>query len=177
MKEHRAILLPTLWVRFGYLQALTKKMVLTDEEKRLADPQILAALDQVPRIDPRIAARSISNQAVQNLGKLWAAGVTIALGTDAGNIGTLHGPSVFREAHLEAEAGLTPLQVLRTATTNGAKVLGLEAELGDVAAGKLADLVVLDADPTASVDNLSKASTVIRGGRVFHPADLMSSIR
>src|SRR5215470_13904135 len=68
LKEHRAILVPTLWVRFGYLQALTKKMVLTDEEKRLADPQILAGLDQVPRIDPRIASRTISGQAVQNLG-------------------------------------------------------------------------------------------------------------
>ena len=94
LKQRNAILLPTLWVGHGYVQTLTKKLVLTDYEKRLADPEILAQMGNVPRIDPRIASRVISNQMLQNLAKLWAAGVTIALGTDAGNIGTFHGPGV-----------------------------------------------------------------------------------
>ena len=53
---------------------------------------------------------------MQNLRKVWDAGITVVMGTDAGNIGTLHGPSVFREMALMHAAGLTPLQVLRSAT-------------------------------------------------------------
>ena len=96
------------------------------------------------------------------------------MGTDAGNIGTLHGPSVFREMELMAQAGLTPLEVLRAATTNGAHAMGRE-DLGAMAAGKLADLVMLDADPLAA-QNLSRIHRVIKDGRVFAPEELMRSI-
>jgi len=57
-------------------------------------------------------------------------------GTDAGNIGTLHGPGVFREMELMQRAGLTPLQVLRSATVNGAATMAL-SDLGSVAAASL----------------------------------------
>ena len=49
-------------------------------------------------------------------------GVTIAAGTDAGNIGTIHGPALFREFQLMKEAGLTPMQILQCATANAAKL-------------------------------------------------------
>ena len=71
--------------------------------------------------------------------------------------------------------GLTPLQVLRSATVNGAATLAL-SDLGSVAAGKLADLVVLDADPLVDVANLGHASFVFRNGHEFTPAELMSSL-
>jgi imidazolonepropionase-like amidohydrolase len=99
------------------------------------------------------------------------------MGTDAGNIGTLHGPSVFREMALMSKAGLTPLEVLRSATTNGAQALRLADQVGAIAPGKLADLVILDADPLADVANLSHAYRVIRGGQVFDPRELIDSIR
>src|SRR5881398_1928779 len=98
--------------------------------------------------------------ALQNLRKLWDAGIPVVMGTDAGNIGTLHGPSVFREMEYMAQAGLTPLQVLRSATTNGAKAMRMAGEVGAIEPGRYADLVILDADPLASVDNLSRASLV-----------------
>src|SRR5215475_8327685 len=113
---------------------------------------------------------------MQNLKKLWDAGIPIAMGTDAGNIGTLHGPSVFREMALMQDAGLTPLQVLRSATTNGAKAMGRD-DLGAIAPGKLADLVLLDADPLANVANLSHAQKVIKGGVAYDPKALIDSIR
>src|SRR5207237_1009327 len=93
---------------------------------------------------------------LQNLRTVWDAGIPVAMGTDAGNIGTLHGPSVFRELGLMVQAGLTPLQVLRAATVNGARAMGLERELGTLAPGKLADLLILDADPLADVQNLAR---------------------
>ena len=94
--------------------------------------QLLSARAEPPR--PAIA--------MANLRKVWESGITVVMGTDAGNIGTLHGPSVFREMGLMSESGLTPPQVLRTAT-NGAKTLGMEKDLGAVAPGRLADLILL----------------------------------
>jgi len=98
------------------------------------------------------------------------------MGTDAGNIGTLHGPSVFREMQIMTQAGLTPLQVLRSATVNGAKAMGMERELGVIEPGRLADLVILNADPLADVDNLSKIDRVVKDGAVFGEDELRRSV-
>jgi len=114
--------------------------------------------------------------ALQNLRKVWDAGIPVVMGTDAGNIGTLHGPSVFREMEIMTQAGLTPFQVLRSATSNGAKAMGMERAIGTLAPGKLADLVILDADPLADVMNLSRIHRVIKDGKVFVPDELMRSI-
>jgi imidazolonepropionase-like amidohydrolase len=75
------------------------------------------------------------------------------------------------------EAGLTPLEVLRSATVNGARALGLEGKAGKVEAGMLADLVILDADPLADIGNLTNVYRTIKAGVVFDPDALMESIR
>ena len=90
----------------------------------------------------------------------------MVMGTDAGNIGTLPGPAVFREMRMMVEAGLTPLEVLRSATFNGALALGMEGEVGVLASGRLADLVVLDADPLADIGNSSRVRLVMKGGKL-----------
>src|SRR6185369_6985690 len=100
-----------------------------------------------------------------NLLKVWNAGIPVAMGTDAGNVGTLHGPSVFREMALMAEAGLTPLQVLRSATVNGARAMRMPDDIGRIAPGRLADLVILDADPLADVANLARVREVVKDGK------------
>ena len=99
------------------------------------------------------------------------------MGTDAGNIGTLHGPSIHREMKMMMESGLTPLEVLRSATVNGARALGLADQAGEVEAGRLADLVILDADPLEDIGNLTKVYRTIKGGVVYDPEALMESIR
>jgi imidazolonepropionase-like amidohydrolase len=76
---------------------------------------------------------------------------------------------------LMQRAGLTPLQVLRSATANGAQTLAA-SDVGVITPGKVADLVVLDADPLADVANLSHATAVFRNGREFSPARLMNSL-
>ena len=188
MKKNHAILCPTLFVRNGYLYALSNRWQATPEEQRLADPQILAAmhdLDTMPKDKiPERVAKLLANPppirpptvSMQNLKKLWDAGIPIAMGTDAGNIGTLHGPGVFREMALMRDAGLTPLQVLRSATTNGARAMGRD-DLGAIAPGKLADVVLLDADPLADVANFSHAQNVIKNGVVYDPKVLIDGIR
>ncbi len=187
-RKRGVIYIPTLFVVAGYRLALSGTWAPTDAERRLADPEILAAMQDLTKhpsaeLPPRIVelmrnppAASPSPAAMANLRKAWDAGITVAMGTDAGNIGTLHGPSVFREMALMARAGLSPKEVLLAATVNGARMLGLDGDLGRVEAGRLADLVVLDADPLASVANLEKIHRVVRAGRVYDPDELLRSL-
>jgi predicted amidohydrolase YtcJ len=173
----------------GYGLALSNTWKPTADEARLADPQILAAMNDLARIPqdkipPRVAKRMADPKppepptiSLRNLRTVWDAGIPVAMGTDAGNIGTMHGPSVFREMVMMQSAGLTPLQVLRSATVNGARAFGREKDMGTIATGKLADLVILDADPTANTANLSRIHRVIKDGHVFDPEELMRSIR
>src|SRR5882757_8302820 len=187
-KKNRALYCPTLFVILGYRYALSNTWQPTETERRRADPQILAAMNDLQRIPKEMLPERVTkamNQpappkpsavALQNLRKVWDAGIPVVMGTDAGNIGTLHGPSVFREMEIMSQAGLTPLQVLRSATSNGAKAMGMEREIGTLAPGKLADLVILDADPLADVMNLAKIHRVIKDGKVFAPDELTRSI-
>jgi imidazolonepropionase-like amidohydrolase len=187
--KNRALYCPTLFVVQGYPLALSNTWRATPAEERRADPQILAAMDDLNEIPadklPERVAKLMQEAkppqpptiGMQNLRKVMDAGITVVMGTDAGNIGTLHGPALLREMRLMQEAGLTPLQILRTATTNGAQVLGQPDELGKIAAGRLADLVLLDADPLADSANLGRVYRVIKDGRVYDPEALMKSIR
>jgi imidazolonepropionase-like amidohydrolase len=175
---------PTLFVTLGYSYALSGLWQPTEAEQRLADPEILARLhlphgtatDRLPERMVKLMSEQREpappTVAMQNLLRVWNAGITVVMGTDAGNIGTVHGPAVFREMELMQRSGLTPLQVLKSATVNGALTLGA-GDLGSIAPGKLADLVVLDGDPLTDLTNLSRASYVIRDGHTFRPAELM----
>ncbi len=100
----------------------------------------------------------------QNAKRLHDAGVAITVGTDAGNPGTLHGPSIDREMELLQEAGLDPMDVLVAATKIGARAMGREQELGTVEEGKFADLIALDADPTQDIANVRRVRWVMKGG-------------
>lgn len=188
-RRNKVIYCPTFFVMQGYPLALSNQWRATPEEQRRADPEILAAMDDLNDIPadqrpPRVAKLMQETNpppapavAMQNLRKLLDAGITIVMGTDAGNIGTLHGPSILREMRLMQESGLTPLEVLRSATTNGALVLGKPDDLGLIAPGRLADLVILDADPLADSGNLGRIYRVIKDGKVYDPDELMKSLR
>ena len=188
-KKNRALYCPTLFVLPGYQYALSNTWRPTAAESRLADPQIVAAMGDLERMPadaiPAAVARRMaepgaiaaSDVMLRNLRTVADAGIPIVMGTDAGNIGTLHGPSVFREMALMQQAGMTPLEVLRSATVNGAKAMRRDAELGIIAPGRLADFVLLDADPTASVDNLSRVYRVVKDGTVYDPDALIRSIQ
>jgi imidazolonepropionase-like amidohydrolase len=99
-----------------------------------------------------------------NVKRVAEAGIPVALGTDTGVLGVVLGVSTPLEATLHVEAGLAPAQVLRSATLEGARMLGREADLGSLEPGKLADLVVLDADPLADLGNLRRIRMVVKEG-------------
>ncbi|PYL07901.1 MAG: amidohydrolase [Verrucomicrobia bacterium] len=188
LKERNIILCPTLVVFERYGRTFSHQLNLTPEEQKWGNPEVIAALDvtKIPpdklpqRIkdalaDPKAALDKINKTyevALPNLKRLEDAGVTIAAGTDAGNIGTIHGPALFREFQLMKEAGLTPMQILQCATVNAAKLFGGEtgAHIGKIENGYFADLVILNSNPLDDIKNASDIDTVIKNG-VVYPAD------
>jgi len=118
-----------------------------------------AATDPAGRVNERYTR--LFAFALAMVGRAHAAGVPIAAGTDAVGGST---PNLHAELQLLVRAGLTPLQALRAATLNGALALGAQDSLGTVAAGKLADLVVLAADPARDIRNTQTVVAVVKGG-------------
>ncbi|MGI8400037.1 MAG: amidohydrolase family protein [Gemmatimonadaceae bacterium] len=110
---------------------------------------------------------------------LQRAGVGLLAGTDAPRAFIAPGFSLHDELALLVQAGLTPLQSLRTATYNPAAYLGALDSLGTVGQGKVADLVLLDANPLVDIRNTRRISVVIANGRVFDStarADLLARL-
>ncbi|MGH8211480.1 MAG: amidohydrolase family protein [Steroidobacteraceae bacterium] len=93
------------------------------------------------------------------------AGVPLLAGTDTPNPWVVPGFSLHEELALLVKAGLTPLQALQTATINPARFLGEERQLGTIEVGKLADVVLLDADPLADIHNTASIAAVFADGR------------
>lgn len=112
-----------------------------------------------------------------NLKAVFDAGVPIVMGTDSGFPGVLMGISSQLELALMVEAGLTTEAALRSATINASRMLGREKDAGSVEAGKLADLVILDANPLEDIRNVGRIHRVIRGGTVHDPAQLLSGFK
>jgi imidazolonepropionase-like amidohydrolase len=188
LKEKGTILTPTLVVFERYSRTFANKLELTPEEKTWGNPEVIASLD-VTKLPPDKVPDRIKNAmanpqkvldniqqtydvALKNLKTLQDAGITIATGTDAGNIGTIHGPAIFREFQLMKQAGLTPLQILQCTTANAAKTFGGEtgAKIGSLKPGNYADLVILKSNPLDDIKNTSDIDSVMKNG-VVYPAD------
>jgi imidazolonepropionase-like amidohydrolase len=180
----RVIYVTTLVVNEGYREVLGGRVELTEIERQLGDREAIASWDDVSDLPARLAPRSpaapqpaVDPEMAANLIALQQAGAIIAAGSDAGNIGTLHGPALHRELELMVEAGLTPMQALVAATRGGAAAMGRADELGTIEPGKLADMVVLDADPTANIRNTRRIDRVFVGGEMFNPDAIESTLR
>jgi len=185
LKDRHIILCPTLVVFERYGRTFSHQLNLTPEEKAWGNPEVIASLDvtKIPqdklpdRIKNALAKpdealdriKKTYDVALPNLKTLEDAGVTIAAGTDAGNIGTIHGPALFREFQLMKEAGLTPMQILQCATANAAKLFGgdTDAHIGSIEKGNFADLVILRSSPLDDIKNASDIDRTVKNGVVY----------
>jgi imidazolonepropionase-like amidohydrolase len=134
--------------------------------------------EEIRRLETEESARQKENRwawwmkvmtpvAQENLKKINAAGGIVALGTDQSL-----GPAVHRELELLVGGGIPALDAIRIATFNSALFLGKAREMGSVEEGKLADLVLLDADPLADINNAKQVTLVIKDGRIIDRSKL-----
>ena len=162
---------PTLAVRGG------NNMRLHAEPERLTDPKLLAFTPgwRVQRADRgrlRVGEDSRADWVEQLAGARAAhrRGVALLVGTDV-----CCGPSLHWELESLVEAGIAPLEVLRAATEQAAVAVGAGVHLGTLAPGKVADLLLLDANPLDDIRNTQAIWRVIKGGRVVDPEELRRS--
>ena len=105
-------------------------------------------------------------------GRMHERGVPIGAGTDTPILLAIPGYSLHSELEQLVASGLSPLEALRAATVTPAEFFGIENDIGTIDPGKLADLVLLDADPLSSISNTRRISGVVSKGRFYAPAEL-----
>lgn len=181
-KGSGTIVIPTLTVFEGYADVFLGRSPGLRYPLDCVDPATRSKLQSVLPDTVRPGAKafwngpiavSLMRTAVANLRRMYRAGIPIAMGTDAGNPGTAHGPSVYREMELMQEAGMPAAAVFSSATVVAAKAIGLEGEVGSITPGKRADLVVFDADPTRDIHNARQVRYVVRNGVLHSRRDLL----
>ena len=128
--------------------------------------QIFSMPDSIPA-DADVVGGALFAKRVALVGAMHRAGVRVMPGTDAPLRNSPPGFGLHGELELLAQAGMTPFEVLRSATLEPARYFGMTDSSGAIARGMLADLVLLDADPTASVTSLRRIHAVIANGRLF----------
>lgn len=175
---------PTLVVTDGYLQLAARNFddATYGDGMRCVDPATRAKAfltDSVPGglnaeqlAQRRARAEQARAIAYENVRRVHAAGIPIAMGTDAGNPLTLHGPSVYLEMEALHAAGLPPMDVIVAATRNGARAMRRERDFGTIEPGRVADLLVLGADPLADIRNVRRVERVIRAGTIHERSAL-----
>jgi imidazolonepropionase-like amidohydrolase len=183
-RESGVIYTPTITVIEGYgdvyLRSLDDSRYPLDcvdpLTRSFATPNAIAS-DRLPPFasDAAVAERQQRRLdfAMSNAKAVFDAGISVAMGTDAGNPGTFHGPSVYREMELFQQAGFSPMDVLVASTLVSARALDREADLGTLEAGKKADLIVLFEDPTADVRNVTALEWVMKDGVLHERAELL----
>jgi cytosine/adenosine deaminase-related metal-dependent hydrolase len=106
-----------------------------------------------------------------------AGGLLLGGPDPTGNGGVLPGFGDQREIELLVEAGLTPLQAIQTLTSNGAMYLGRQDQIGTLAAGKQADLVLIKGDPSTTIEDIENVETVFKAGVGYDSKKLIESVR
>lgn len=148
-------------VHLKYIPAAIRKTWTDPREDKKKQPEAaLALLDREYEKDTYLVDR------------MERGGVPILAGTDTGQPYTFPGYDLHRELQLLVQAGLTPLQALRSATILPAEYLDADESLGTIAQGHVADLVLLDADPLTDIRNTQKIAAVIVGGKYLSKSKL-----
>jgi imidazolonepropionase-like amidohydrolase len=110
--------------------------------------------------------------------QFFRAGGLLVVGTDpTGYGGCLAGYGNWRAIELLVEAGLTPLEAIQVATSNGAKLLKIDTLTGSLVVGKAADLIVVNGDPSKEISDLRKAEIVFKDGTGYDSAKLFAAVK
>lgn len=187
LKSKKVVLTPTLVVVQGYIDAFGQSYEIDHHDfKHASATQLNSIIDFKHLPDSALLKRYRTGIAANmsitkftdsvlraNLKKMIDGGVTIATGTDAGNIGTQHASSFYHEVNAMHQSGLSMWQLLQASTINGARALGKQDEFGSIHIGKRADLLLLDKNPIDSVANWRSLDMVINRGKNLHPDSII----
>ncbi len=175
LKDHHTVLDPTINIFealfCGDPGAITPGL---EEIVPRFPPQVRRAMRsgalEVPP-DKQAAYRDAFPAMLRLLTAIYDAGVTMIPGTDA-----LAGYTLHHELELYARAGIAPAEVLRVATWTPALVMGVDKDRGVIAPGKLADMILVDGDPTKNIRDINNITTVIKGGKVYDPVAIEKAL-
>jgi hypothetical protein len=175
LKDHHTVLDPTINIFealfCGDPSATTPGL---EEIVPRFPPQVRRAMRsgalEVPP-DKQAAYRDAFPAMLRLLKAIYDAGVTIIPGTDA-----LAGYTLHHELELYVRAGIPPAEVLRMATWTPALVMGVDKDRGVIALGKLADMILVEGDPTKNIRDINNITTVIKSGKVYDPAEIEKAL-
>lgn len=187
LKDKQVVLCPTLQVAGNYSKVFGQAYLASMWDKTYAHPVPLGSVNELAAIpDTSLVnrmkkagtlrmqtGRRMDSICKQNLVMLCKAGVPVATGTDAGNIGTQHASSYFEELHEMKNAGMNMWELLAASTINGARSVGAENEFGTVSTGKQANLLLLTNNPLDSIEAWRSIQVVINKGQLIKPDTLL----
>ena len=186
MKRNQAIYIPThsIFEAAGDIGAWARRAAAFDERGMIAKEVLAVGLSpaNVTRWEEKWNNLPYMKERLpilrSNLKRVWDAGILVVAGSDTGNsgAGTLLGLSSQLELWLMVESGLSAAQVLQSATINAAQMVGRQKDMGTIEPGKVADLVLLDADPRADIRNVRNIFKVVKGGVVKDQATLLRGL-
>lgn len=183
--EHRVPIVPTLVALFeGTFPETERLRAVTEDNEGNIDPR-RKYLSKYLVLDWREQVTEANNQRRQALRQIWEqvirrdlrdmheAGMDVLVGTDAAVLNIFPGFSIHDEMFLFVnELGMTPAEVLDRATSRSAKYLGLADSVGTIERGKIADLILLDANPLQDIRNTKRIAAVVLRGALFEAQGL-----
>ncbi len=180
--KEETVIVPTLALRQrSFVDLFDQEFDLLPIEARCGDPEVIQSWADAGRLPPLQDPRHLNHEAqtrvaIANTKTLYEGGARLAVGTDAGLMGLLHGPSMHLELRAMNDAGVPPKDLITAATINGAIMAGTEEFYGSLEPGKFADFLVLSANPLEDIANLQAIETVVKHGRAFAQADLLPTV-
>ncbi len=186
LRSKQTVYIPTLIVAQNYNRTFTQQFNFTNYDLAHADPFMLGSLMDLQHIEKskrpfdykqlrsRLSVPAKEDSIMlSNLKLVQQKGGSVVAGTDAGNVGTQHASSFYDELLVMKQAGLSNWEIIRSATINAAKGFGKEKEFGSIEKGKMADLLILDEDPTQDLTALASIHIVIHRGLALKPTELL----
>ena len=190
-KGQGTIYTPTLIVGSGYMLAYRAAAGVAnypfDDHNKCVDPKTRQLLKEASQFSDHPAFSDsfmkrlksfdpeqdrVSQTALTNLKKMYEAGVPVAVGTDAGNPGTLHGPSIYEEMEAMQRAGIPAEDLIVMATQNGARAMQRADDFGTLEDGKFANLIILENDPSKDIANMRSITQTMLQGKLMKIGDI-----
>jgi imidazolonepropionase-like amidohydrolase len=152
-------------------QALPKSLLSRMIERGLPD-------SWVPPAELRAVAAAGFAKRLKFVGMCYKAGVRLIAGTDGPGLGpVLPGFGLHSEIEWFEKAGIPPIDALRAATITAAEALHVQSDLGTIEPGKLADMVIVDANPLKDISNARRVYRIVKGGEIYDPQELIARIK